>query len=442
MNFHRRLASVNRRWPFIVDSSWRATVLDMTLLMLLAVLQAGTDTLRLSAADALQRALVQAGPVQAAVARERAAQAGIRNAGTWSNPIFNATAENLGAQEQVTGKSGFAGIEGQLTVQQHLTLGGDRGAAVRQAEALAGAASAAASVARADAIVGTVAAMAIATRDARLARHSAEEALTLGDLARAMTRRAEEGRSSGGEAARVRLELATMRSLAARRDAAAAESEAELARRIGVAPGQPIVVAWPGCMTEPATPVADSMPPELRQARFDAEAARAAADRASAARVPDIVPIAGLRRTAGYSGLLLGVSMELPLLRSGAAAEESARFQAEAAEALRVDLERRMSAQLAGAEAALAALGQAAPAFDASLRDDLERAVRAQQSRLALGEGTIAELLDARRARMNTLNEYAEWRAMRVELRARQARLAGRPVDARVLCEDLDLESR
>ena len=43
---------------------------------------------------------------------------------------------------------------------------------------------------------------------------------------------------------------------------------------------------------------------------------------------------------------------------------------------------------------------------------------------------------------MNTLNEYAEWRAMRVELRARQARLAGRPVDARVLCEDLDLESR
>jgi hypothetical protein len=101
-----------------------------------------------------------------------------------------------------------------------------------------------------------------------------------------------------------------------------------------------------------------------------------------------------------------------------------------------------MSAQRAGAEAALAALGQAAPAFDASLRDDLERAVRAQQSRLALGEGTIAELLDARRARMNTLNEYAEWRAMRVELRARQARLAGRPVDARVLCEDLDLESR
>ena len=152
--------------------------------------------------------------------------------------------------------------------------------------------------------------------------------------------------------------------------------------------------------------------------------------------------MAGLRRTAGYSGLLLGVSMELPLLRSGAAAEESARFQAEAAEALRMDLERRVAAQRAGADAALASLAQAAQAFDATLLVDLDRAVRAQQSRLDQGEGTIAELLDARRARVNTLNEYAEWRAMRVDLRARRTRLAGRPVDAQVLCEDLALELR
>jgi outer membrane protein TolC len=187
---------------------------------------------------------------------------------------------------------------------------------------------------------------------------------------------------------------------------------------------------------------ADSLPPELLQARFNVEAAQATADRAQAWRIPDIAPIAGLRRTAGYSGLLLGLSMELPLLRSGAAAHESARFQAEAAEALRADLERRVTAQRSGTDAALAVLAAAAPAFDASLLDDLDRAVRAQQSRLAQGEGTIAELLDARRARVNTLNEFAEWRAMRAELRARRARLAGRPVDAQVLCEDLDLEIR
>jgi len=414
----------------------------MTLLMLLAVLQAGSDTLRLSAADALQRAIGQAGPVQAAVARERAAQAGIRNARAWYNPIFNATAENIGAQEQVTGKSGLEGIEGQITLQQLFTLGGDRGAAVREAEALAGAAGAGANSARADAVVGAVAAMAIATRDARIARHSAEEAVTLDQLARAMSRRAEEGRSSGGEAARVRLELVTMRSLAARRGAVAAESEAELARRLGVPPGQPIVIEWPKCAQAPAAMPADSLPPELLQARFNVEAAQATADRAQAWRIPDIAPIAGLRRTAGYSGLLLGLSMELPLLRSGAAAHESARFQAEAAEALRADLERRVTAQRSGTDAALAVLAAAAPAFDASLLDDLDRAVRAQQSRLAQGEGTIAELLDARRARVNTLNEFAEWRAMRAELRARRARLAGRPVDAQVLCEDLDLEIR
>ena len=414
----------------------------MTPLMLLAVLQIGTDTLRLTAAAALQRALAQAGPVHAAVARERAAQAGIRHARTWNNPIFNATAENIGAQQEVTGKSGLAGIEGQVTLQQHLTLGGDRGAAVREAEAIAGAAGAGATIARGDATVGAVSAMAMATRDARIARHSAEEVVTLDALARAMTRRAEEGRSSGGEAARVRLELVTMRSLAARRGAAAAESQAELARRLGVPSAQPIVIEWPACTSGPPSAPMDSLPPDLQQARFNADAARAAADRARAARVPDLAPMAGLRRTAGYSGLLLGVSMELPLLRSGAAAEESARFQVEAAESLRVDLERRVAAQLAGADAALASLAEAAQAFDKLLLDDLDRAVRAQQSRLEQGEGTIAELLDARRARVNTLNEYAEWRAMRADLRARRARLAGRPVDAQVLCEDLDLELR
>lgn len=414
----------------------------MTLLMLLAVLQAGTDTVRLTAAEALQRSLGQAGPVQAAVARERAAQSGIRNARTWNNPLFNVTAENIGAQEQVTGKSGLEGLEGQVTLQQVFTLGGDRGAAVREAEALAGAAGAGAAAARADAVVGAVAAMAVATRDLRIARHSAEEAATLDQLARAMARRAEEGRSSGGEAARVRLELATMRSLAARRGALAAESQAELARRVGVPPGQPIAIEWPACSAAPVEPPADSTPPDLLQARFNVAAAQATADRAHAARVPDIAPVAGLRRTAGYSGLLLGLSMELPLLRSGAAAEASARFQAEAAEALRADLERRTAAQRAGTDAALVSLAQAAPAFAATLLDDLDRAVRAQQSRLEQGEGTIAELLDARRARVNTLNEYAEWRAMRAELRARRARLAGRPVDAQVLCEDLDLEIR
>jgi cobalt-zinc-cadmium efflux system outer membrane protein len=414
----------------------------MTLLTLLAALQFGADTLRLSAADALQRALVQAGPVQAAVARERAAQSGIRTARTWNNPLFNATAENIGAQEQITGKSGLAGIEGQITLQQVFTLGGDRGAAVREAEAIAGAAGAGVTSARADAVVGTVAAMAIATRDARIARHTAEEAATLERLARAMSRRAEEGRSSGGEAARVRLELVTMRSLSARRGAAAAESEAEVARRLGVAPGQAIVIEWPACAAAPAQPRADTLPPELLQAGFNVAAAQATADRARALRVPDIVPIAGLRRTAGYSGLLLGFSLELPLLRSGAAAQESARLQAEAAEALRADLERRVAAQRSGTDAALRVLAEAAPAFDAALLDDLDRAVRAQQARLAQGEGTIAELLDARRARVNTLNEFAEWRAMRAELRARRARLAGHPVDAQVLCEDLDLEIR
>jgi cobalt-zinc-cadmium efflux system outer membrane protein len=416
----------------------------MTTLLLLAALQAGTDTLRLSVADALQRAMVQPSHVQAAIARDSAARNGIRTARAWYNPIFNITGENLGAQEQVTGKTGFEGVEGQATLQQLLTIGGDRGAMVREAEALAGVSDAGVLAARADLLVGTVASMAVATRDARLARNAAEEAATLAQLATAMTRRAEEGRSSGGEASRVRLELATMRSQAARRGAVAAESGAELARRLGVPHGQAVAIDWPRCASAPSDSAAAGPVPELLAAGHQVDAARAAADRARAWRIPDVAPIAGVRRTAGYTGLLVGLSMELPIMRSGAAAQATARFQADAAKAQLAELEQRLQAQRAGTDSALATLAAAGVAFDTALVADLDRAVRAQQARLVQGEGTIAELLDARRARVNTLNEYAEWRAMRAELRARQARLAGRPVTEQALCEDLvlDLEMR
>jgi outer membrane protein TolC len=208
---------------------------------------------------------------------------------------------------------------------------------------------------------------------------------------------------------------------------------------LGVPPGQPIVVEWPRCDAAALVP-GDAAPPELEQATHDAEAARAAIDRARAARVPDLVPMAGLRRTAGYSGLLIGMSLELPLLRSGAAAEASARHLAAAAEASRADLERRLLASRAGTDSALRMVAAAGAIYDPALREDLERAARAAQARYAQGEGTLAELLDARRARLAVLNEFAEWRATLVELRARRARLAGRPLDEQVLCEDLPLE--
>jgi cobalt-zinc-cadmium efflux system outer membrane protein len=410
----------------------------VALLTLLTLAPAG-DTLRFGAAEALRRAVAEAPSVQAADARQAAATSAVRTAGTWANPLFNVTAENLGAQEQVTGRPGLEGTEGQATVQQLLTLGGDRGARVREAEALAAAAGSATAIARADVLGQTVAAMALATRDTRMALAAESEAATLARLAQAMTLRAEEGRSSGGDAARARLELATVRSMAARRRAQAALSQAELGRRLGVPPGQPIVVEWPRCDAAALVP-GDAAPPELEQATHDAEAARAAIDRARAARVPDLVPMAGLRRTAGYSGLLIGMSLELPLLRSGAAAEASARHLAAAAEASRADLERRLLASRAGTDSALRMVAAAGAIYDPALREDLERAARAAQARYAQGEGTLAELLDARRARLAVLNEFAEWRATLVELRARRARLAGRPLDEQVLCEDLPLE--
>lgn len=411
----------------------------MLALLLFGALQLPGDTLRLTAAEALRRAVAEAPLVQAADARQRAASSAVRTAGTWANPLFNVTAENLGAQEQVTGRSGLAGTEGQITLQQPFTLGGDRGARVREAEALADAARAGADVARADAVTQAVMVMALATRDAQVARAAESEATVLVTLAEAMTRRAAEGRSSGGEAARARLELATVRSLAARRRAQALQSGAELGRRLGLPAGQTVVVEWPRCGV-PAPLAADSLPPELVQAGREAEAARAAVDRARAARVPDVAPMAGLRRTAGYSGLLLGVSLELPVFRSGAASEASARYLADAAEASQRELARRVAASRAATDSALRAVSDVAVVYDTALVADLDRAARAALSRYAQGEGTLAELLDARRARLAVLTEFAEWRAVVVELRARRARLAGQSLDDRVLCDDLTLE--
>jgi outer membrane protein TolC len=51
--------------------------------------------------------------------------------------------------------------------------------------------------------------------------------------------------------------------------------------------------------------------------------------------------------------------------------------------------------------------------------------------------GTLAELLDARRARLAALDDLATWRAERRTARARVARLTGAPLDAALLCDDL-----
>ncbi len=409
--------------------------------LLMVVISQAPDTLRLDASEALRRAVAQAPAIRAAVARESASAALVRRAGAWRNPILSVTAENLFAEVQTTGKSGLAGIEGQAIIEQTLTLGGDRGGAVSEARALAGVAGATWAGTEAEIRMQAIEAIALADRDAGMALFAGQESAALRQIAVMMARRAAEGRSSGGDAALAALEAASAASFSARRGAQSAESQAELARVVGAAPGEYVKVELATC-PPPVLTGTGSRPAELVRADFNVAAADAAVTRASAARVPDLRPSAGLRRTQGFSGLWLGIALDIPILQSGSAAEQAARFQADAARDDRDALERLVAARDVGAGAALQQLDQAADVFDTRLVSDLERAVRSSESRYTAGEGTLVELLDTRRARLVLLTEFEEWRAAQRIARARKARLSGIPIDAEMLCDSKGTQLR
>ena len=380
--------------------------------------------------------MAQAPAIRAAVARESASVALVRRAGTWRNPVFSVTAENLFAEVQTTGKSGLAGIEGQAIIEQTLTLGGDRGAAISEARALAGVAGATWAGTEADLRVQAVEAIALADRDAAIARFSAQESVALRQVAAMMARRAAEGRSSGGDAALAALEAASAASLAARRGAQAAESQAELARVVGAAPGEYVKVETSGC---PATPVADRTGaglPNCVRADFSVAAADAAVARrqcGARARPPTV------GRPSPHPGFLRPVAR--PRARHPHPASPAPRRSRRRASRPmpRATIARRWCAWW---RRAMRARGRRSSSwtrrpgvFDAQLVSDLERAVRSAESRYAAGEGTLVELLITRRARLVLLTEYEEWRAAQRIARARKARLSGIPIDAEMLCD-------
>ncbi len=399
------------------------------------------DTVRIGVDDALRRAVTSAPALVATMAAESASVARIRQAGSWRNPVFNGVAENIGAQEEVTGKTGLAGIEGQLTLEQTLTLGGDRGAAIREARALAGAAGATTAVTAADLRAATLEAITLAERDRRSATFATEEATALERIAQLMDRRAAEGRSSGGDAARTRMEAVTTASSAARRRARALESEVALARVLGLEPGAIVVVDVGSCQ-DSNLPASGTVPPDLQLADFTVAARDAAVARADALKVPDLRPVAGLRRTAGFSGLLLGLSFEIPIMPGLGAGSDAARADLASATAQREAVARTLQAQGHASRRVAGELSEAGAVFDSTASSALERSVRAALARYTSGEGTLLELLDARRARLSFLTEFEEWQAALRIARIRSARAGGLPLDGTLLCVTAQPEER
>ncbi|NNF29266.1 MAG: TolC family protein, partial [Gemmatimonadetes bacterium] len=93
------------------------------------------------------------------------------------------------------------------------------------------------------------------------------------------------------------------------------------------------------------------------------------------------------------------------------------------------------SARVAAREG-MVALESGGAVFDEDWFNALDRAVTAAEARYELGEGTLFELLDSRRARLQALDDYHAWLAEWWAARARLARLEGRAVDADLICLD------
>jgi outer membrane protein TolC len=144
----------------------------------------------------------------------------------------------------------------------------------------------------------------------------------------------------------------------------------------------------------------------------------------------------GFRRTGGFSALFLGLSFELPVFTHSSDAVRAADAEFLAVDAERAGTALRLEADVFGARAALSALDGAAQEFTARWVEDRDRAVRSAEARYEEGEGTLTELLDARRTRLAAVNDFAQLRAERRIARARVARLIGAPLDPSALCDD------
>ena len=405
--------------------------------MILAALPIAGDTLVVSVEDALDRAMRSSPMVAASDWTIRTAEARRRQAEAWRNPTFSISAENVGGAERFTGTPGFRGVEGQALIGLHLPLGGDRAAKATGADADQDAAVASAAVARARLAVTVLTAIARADRDGAFVQSAREELETLDRLTAALRLQAETGRASRGDAARADLARGMAATRLARRETTHTRSVVELGRLLGYEAVERVRVTIGRCAPGDG-PVRDAGgeggPPELLVRDASVRAAAAATDAVRAGRIPDLEPQIGVRRTGGETGFYLGFSTQLPLFDRAGASLGAATSAEEAEARLRDDESARWVAARAVAAGSLEAMERAGEQFGGDWFASLDVAVAAPETRYRLGEGSLYELLDSRRARLQALDDYHAWIADWWEARIALARAEGRRLTAGLLC--------
>jgi cobalt-zinc-cadmium efflux system outer membrane protein len=406
-------------------------------MLLMAMLQPAPDTVGVSAAEALVRAVERSPQAEAVRLEAESAALQAEQAEAWGNPMLSVSVENLGSSEEFTGIPGARGLEGQALLSTTVGLGGDRGSRIRYARAMAAAARAEATMAQADRALAAAQVISAAVRDRALVETAREELATLDRLAEALALQEAEGRASLGDAARADLARVQAATRLARQQVAEAASNEALARILGLEPGTIVSVQVEPCVPAgAAVQEGDSVPlvPDLLRAEARLEVARAGIDQALAGRVPDLQPQVGLRRTGGNSGLYIGLSAALPIFDYGNRGVDAARASEAAADRLQDNALRRLEADRSAARRSEEALAEAGSRFSATWQDNLQAAVTAAEARFDLGEGSLYELLDNRRARLAALDDYWQWQAEWWVARARKARLEGAAPQAYAPC--------
>jgi outer membrane protein TolC len=410
--------------------------------LILTSLRVGSDTVTVDVETALQRGIEVAPALEMSRYRVEAASRRSAQASPWPNPIVAVSVENLGQSEEFTGIPGFEGLEGQAILTAPLPFGKERAGAIQSAAAQETAALAGAEAAALQVRTDLLVAIGALLRDQVLVSSARDEAETLDRIAEALLAQAEAGRAPEGDAARARLAAGMARTRLARREGAFAVGSADLSRRLGYAPSTVIRLAAPVC--EPSVPapgqpgvdVEAGRPPELRAAEARVEVARGQTEVARGIRMPDFAPQLGVRRTGGATGLYVGLATTLPLFDRGGERIGASIADENNALAERRDIEERWTAAREAARGVLTALERAGAYFDDDWFESLERTVVAADARYRLGEGTLFELLDSRRARLQAQDDYHTWQAEWWQARLEIERLEGRPAPASIICLD------
>jgi cobalt-zinc-cadmium efflux system outer membrane protein len=241
-----------------------------------------------------------------------------------------------------------------------------------------------------------------------------------------VTKLAGAGEASGYDRRRLEREAQTVRARVA--SAAADYSRArEVLRGLTGEPAA-LAAALDGTLMPDASPSLASMQRALRQrpdlaslhsqaAAFDRE--RSAAERAW---VPDVTLGLGHKRidelNRADSGVMLALSMPIPVFDRGQAGEQRARAKANILRAEQTLKLARSEAELSGIWQQAEGLRKAAEAFRRESLGSSRDLTRIAEAAYRAGEGGVLELLDAYRAELEV-----ETTALDLELRARLARI-------------------